>query len=100
MKTIVSMDEFRKNLSDIVARVIYGDQTIRVHKHNKTGVVIISEREYEELRDPRKRFSTKKEWDALFTMTDKIRSKISDKNQKKLANIINEEVKTVRVQKT
>ena len=57
----VSLDEFRKNLSDIVARVMYGNQTVRVKKHNRSGIVVMSEREYEYLKDPRKRFSSKKE---------------------------------------
>lgn len=57
MGTVVSLDEFRKNLSDIVARVMYGNQTVVVQRHNKTGVIVISEKEYESLKDPRKRLS-------------------------------------------
>lgn len=99
MKAVVSMDDLRKNLSEIVARVMYGDQAVRVRKHKKTGVVILSEREYEELRDPRKRFATKSEWDTLFILTDKIRSRISEKNREKLMSVIDEEVKVVRTGK-
>jgi len=52
MKAVVSLEEFRKNLSDIVSRVMYGDQTVLVQKHSKPGVIVMSEREYENLRDP------------------------------------------------
>jgi len=95
----VSLDEFRKNLSDIVARVMYGNQTVRVKKHNRSGIVVMSEREYEYLKDPRKRFSSKKEWDKLFVLTDKVRARMSQKDQQDLEKIIDEEVKSVRSQK-
>lgn len=98
MKAVVSLDEFRKNLSDIVSRVIYGNQVILVQKHNKTGVVVISEQEYESLKDPRKRFSAKEDWDKLFVLTDKIRDRMPQKDQAELENIIEEEIKAVRTQ--
>lgn len=96
MKAVVSLDEFRRNLSDIVARVMYGDQTMIVKKHNKSGVIVMNEQEYERLRDPRKRFSSKAEWDRLFILIDKIRARTSKLDPKKLEKIIDEEVKAVR----
>jgi prevent-host-death family protein len=99
MKTVVSLDEFRKNLSDIVARVMYGNQTILVQKHNKTGVIVLSEQEYENLRDPRKRFTSKEDWEKFFVLTDKIKARISDKDQEELQKVIDQEVKFVRDQK-
>ncbi len=98
MKATVSLDEFRKNLSDIVGRVMYGNQTVLVQKHNRTGVVVISEREYESLKDPRKRFTSKEEWDKLFTLTDKVRNRMSATDQKELEKIIDEEVAVTRAQ--
>lgn len=99
MKATVSLDEFRKNLSDIVSRVMYGNQIVLVQKHNRTGVIIISEQEYENLKDPRKRFSSKEEWDKLFILTDKVRDRMSVEDQEKLEKIIDEEVKAVRSQR-
>lgn len=96
MKAVVSLDEFRKNLSDIIARVMYADQTVIVQKHNKPGVIVISEQEYENLRDPRKRFSSKAEWDRLFFLIDKIRTRTSKIDPKKIEKIIDEEIKAVR----
>lgn len=98
MKAVVSLDEFRKNLSDIVARVMYGDQTVVVQKHNKTGVVVISEKEYESLKDPGKRF-TKKEWEGMFQKLDKIQDRIPVKDQKKLETEIDRAVREVRAEK-
>ncbi len=99
MKISISLDEFRKNLSDIVGQVLYGNQTVLVKKHNKAGVVLISEREYEYLKDPRKRFSSKNEWDKLFVLADKVRNRISEKDQEKLEKIVDEEILAVRSQK-
>lgn len=99
MKAVVSLDEFRKNLSDIVSRVMYGDQTVFVQKHNKKGVIVISEKEYENLKDPRKRFTSKADWDKFFVLADKIRSRISEKDQKNLEKILSEEVKSLRAEK-
>lgn len=99
MIPVVSLDEFRKNLSEIVSRVMYGNQTVRVQRHNRGGVIVMSEQEYEYLRDPRKRFSSRKDWDKLFVLTDNVRAQMSQKEQKALENIIDEEVKAVRAQK-
>lgn len=99
MKLAVSLDEFRKNLSDIVGQVMYGNQTVLVRRHNKMGVIVISEQEYESLKDPRKRFSSKNDWDALFALTDRVRGRMSKKNQEELDKIISKEVKAVREKK-
>lgn len=96
MKAVISLDEFRKNLSDIVGRVMYGNQIVLVQKHNKTGIVVISEKEYESLKDPRKRFSSQEDWDKLFIMTDKVRDRMSVKDQEDLEKVVDEEVKALR----
>lgn len=98
MKAVVSLDEFRKNLSDIVGKVMYGNQTVVVQKHNRAGVIVISEKEYESLKDPRKRFSSKEDWDKLFALTEKVRNRMSRESQEDLEKIIDEEVKAVRAQ--
>jgi len=98
MNAVVTLDEFRKNLSDIVGKVMYGNQTVIVQKHNKTGVVVISEREYESLRDPRKRFTSQEDWNKLFLLTDNVKATMSSQEQELLETIVDEEVKTVRTQ--
>jgi PHD/YefM family antitoxin component YafN of YafNO toxin-antitoxin module len=75
MKTIISLDELRKNLTDIAGQVIYGNATVRVRKYNREGMVLMSEKEYERLEkilDPRKRF-TQEEWEQGFGLMDKMR---------------------------
>lgn len=99
MKAVVSLDEFRKNLSEIVGRVMYGNQTVLVQKHNRAGVIVISEKEYQDLKDPRKRFASKEDWEKLFVFTDKIRERMSRKSQEELVNIVDEEIKEVRAHK-
>lgn len=98
MRAVISLDEFRKNLSDIVARVMYGYHTVLIQKHNKRGVIVMSEKEYEDLKDPRKRFASKNDWEKLFVLTDKIRDRMTNQNQKKLGKILDEEIVSVRSQ--
>ena len=99
MRQAISLDQFRKNLADIVAQVMYGNQTVLVRKHNKAGVIMISAREYAYLKDPRKRFSSKEDWDKFFVLADKVRDRMSEKDQEKLEKIIDMEVKAVRARK-
>jgi prevent-host-death family protein len=96
MKAVVSLEEFRKNLSDIVSRVMYGDQTVLVQKHSKVGVVVMSEKEYESLRDPCKRFNSQTEWDNLFQIIEKIRARMTRDDEAQLDKILDEEIKAVR----
>lgn len=95
----VSIDELRSNLADIVNRVTYAKDRIVVKKYNRDAAILISVDEYEKLKDPRKRFSSKEDWDKLFKLTDNVRNRMSRKDQKNLEKIINEEVKAVRAQK-
>lgn len=95
----VSIDELRSNLADIVNRVTYAKEKIVVKKYNRDVAIIISLDEYEKLIDPRKRFSSDKDWDKFFTLTDKVRNRMSTKEQEELERIIDEEIKSVRAQK-
>ncbi len=95
----VSIDELRSNLADIISRVTYGQDRIVVKKYNRKAAILISVDEYEKLLDPRKRFSSKEDWDKLFKLTDSVRNRMPIKDQKKLEKIINEEVVAVRYEK-
>lgn len=92
----VSIDEFRTKLSEYIGRVVYGRDKIVIKKYNREAAVLLSIDEYESLRDPRKRFSSKKEWDKFFVRLDKIRNRMSETDQKELGKILNEEVQSVR----
>jgi len=99
MSTTYSLDEFRKNLSDIVAGVMYGNQIVRVQKHSKSGVVVMSEKEYEVLKDPRKKYTTKKDWDNIFMVADDIKKNMTVDEQKGLEKILDDEIQVVRQKK-
>lgn len=72
---------------------------LHVQKHNKAGVIVISEKEYEKLKDPRKRFNSKADWNKLFSITDKVRERMSINDQRQLGSTIAKEVKAVRLKK-
>jgi hypothetical protein len=63
---------------------MYGDQTALVQKNSKSGVNVMGEREYKNLRDQRKRFSTTGEWDKFFEFIETIRARMSEKEQVEL----------------
>ena len=48
MNNVVSVDETRKNLSEIINRAQYGLERFLVRKNNKDAVVILSAKDYEE----------------------------------------------------
>ena len=48
MTNIVSADEARKNLSEIISRVQYGHERFVVRKNKKDAVIILSIKDYEE----------------------------------------------------
>lgn len=95
MKAVVSLDEFRKNLSDIIAGVMYGNQSVLVQRHSKAGVVVISEKEYQSLKDPRQRFASQQDWDKLFVLTDKVRDAMPKNNQRRLESVVSKEIKAL-----
>ena len=98
MTTVISLDDLRKNLSDIAGRVMYRNDTVVVKKYNRSGMVLISESEYEKLEkltDPRKRFA-KEEWDEKFVLMDKVRDRMTNEDQEELEKILDREIKAVR----
>lgn len=99
MTATISLDDFRKNLSEVVGRVMYGNQTVLVQKNKKTGVIVMNEREYENLRDPRKRFASKKEWEKGFALMDTMRANTKKYKPQQVEMAIEKAVQEVRQQK-
>lgn len=95
---VVSIDELRSNLAEIVNRVTYANEKVIVKKHNRDVAMIISLDEYEMLLDPAKRLS-EREWKESFERLDKIRAKIPKMDPEKLDKIIDEAVAEVRAEK-
>ncbi|MDP3733169.1 MAG: type II toxin-antitoxin system Phd/YefM family antitoxin [Candidatus Daviesbacteria bacterium] len=96
--SIVSIDELRSNLADIISRVMYAKEKIVVRKYNRDAAVMISPDEYEKLMDPTKRLSDR-QWKTSFKRLDKIRAKIPRINPQKLDRIIDEAVAEVRAER-
>ena len=102
MATVVSLDELRKNLTDIAGQVMYGNATIRVRKYKREGMVLMSEGEYERVEklliNPGKRF-TKEEWDRGFNLMDKMRTNTGKFPVKKVETAIDKALTYVRQKK-
>ncbi len=95
---VVSIDELRSNLADIVNRVTYANDRIVVRKHNRDVAMIVSLDEYEKLIDPIKRLS-KPEWDEHVRRLDSLRSKIPANDPDELDREIDKAVEEVRAEK-
>jgi len=95
IKTSVSIEEFRVNLADLVGRVMYGNSRVIVKKYNRDAAVLLSIEDYEKLADPAKRFS-KKQWQNKFALIDKIKKRISTKEQDALTLAIADAVSQIR----
>ncbi len=95
---LVSIDELRTNLADVINRVTYANDKIVVKKYNQEAAIIISLDEYEKLMDPTKRLS-EKQWAQSFKKLDQFRTKIPKINPVEMDKIIDEAVTEVRAEK-
>lgn len=98
MKNVVSIDELRTNLAELIGRVMYGRDRVVIKKYNRDAAVLLSIEEYEKLADPAKRFS-KKQWENKFALMGKIKERIPEADQKVLEDEIANAVKEVRAAK-
>lgn len=94
----VSIDDLRTNLSEIIGRVMYGQQKIVVKKYNRNAAIILSQQEYESLLDPTKRLS-QQEWDAQFSQMDSIQKTFEDLEPEEIQQMVNQAVDEVRSSK-
>lgn len=95
MNKTVTLKEVRNELSELVAKVAYGDQKIVITKFGKPLVALVNYADYEKLIDPASRY-TDTEWQKGFdfiTSARKNNKKISNKETQK---IIEREIAIVR----
>ncbi len=92
---VVSIDEFRQNLAQIVGRVMYGQDRILIKKYDRDAAVLMSTVDYEKLLDPTKRLS-KSDWNNKIAFFDSIKKKT---NQDGLEEAVDVAVKAVRTAK-
>ena len=95
LKNVVSIEEFRVNLADLVGRVMYGNDRVIIKKYNRDAAVLLSVEDYEKLLDPTKRLS-KSQWNDAVQKLDSIRADIPQTNPDEVQKEINEAVQQVR----
>lgn len=98
LKSIVSINELRTNLAELISRVMYGQDRVVIKKYNRNAAVLMSVEDYEKLLDPAKRFS-KSKWVNKFALMDKIKERIPAVDQAILESEVESALKEVRASK-
>ena len=95
LKNIVSIEEFRVNLADLVGRVMYGKDRVIIKKYNRDAAVLLSVEDYEKLLDPTKRLSGS-QWNNAVQKLDSIRADIPETDPDEIQKEVNQAVQQVR----
>lgn len=95
MNQTVTLKEVRTQLSELVARVAYGDQKVVITKFGKPLVAIVNYEDYEKLMNPASLF-TDKEWKKGFEFITKIQNTPKDVSDEEADKIIKREISAVR----
>lgn len=95
MNQTVTLKEVREQLSELVARVAYGDQKVVITKFGKPLVAIVNFDDYEKLMNPSSRF-TNKEWGEGFEFITKIQNTPKGVSNEEADRIIKREISKVR----
>lgn len=93
--TQVTIDDLRTNLSDIVGRVMYGNNRVVIKKYNREAAILISIDDFEKLTDPTTRFSPE-EWVAKFKVFDNLKKKNAQKSSSQIEKDVAMAVKEAR----
>lgn len=94
MSQTVTLKEVREQLSELVARVAYGDQKVVITKFGKPVVAIVNYGDYEKLMNPASLF-TDKDWEKGFEFITKAREASKDVHHEKAQKIIDREISAV-----
>lgn len=95
MNQTVTLKEVRDQLSELVARVAYGDQKVVITKFGKPLVAIVNYDDYEKLMNPVRRF-TDEEWEKGFEFITKAREASKEVSDEAAEKIIAREITAVR----
>lgn len=98
LKSIVSVDELRTNLAELIGRVMYAKDKVVIKKYNRDAAVLMSVEEYERLLDPTKRLSQAR-WRDKFRTIDKIRASMPEIDSGVIEKEVAKAVKAVRAEK-
>ncbi|HUD44492.1 MAG TPA: type II toxin-antitoxin system Phd/YefM family antitoxin [Patescibacteria group bacterium] len=99
MNVTVTLKEVRTQLSDLIAKVAFGQKNVVITRFGKPVAAIVTYEEYEKMMNPRKRFATQEDWDKGFRLMDKMRENTKKYSPKEVQEIIDEAVKEVRSKK-
>lgn len=95
MSQTVTLKEVREQLSELVARVAYGDQKVVITKFGKPLAALVNYEDYEKLMNPASRF-TDEEWEKGFELITKIQDTPKDMSDEEADKLIEKEIKAVR----
>ena len=98
INNIVSIEEFRVNLADLIGRVMYGKDRVVINKYNRNAAVLLSVDDYEKLLDPTKRLSMS-QWNDAVQKLNTIRADIPEVDAKIIQKKVKETIEEVRAEK-
>lgn len=95
----VSLKDMRDQLSELVARVAYGNRKVVITKFGKPLAALVTFEDYEKMMDPRKKF-TQAELEKGFEFIDKSQEATKNISQKVFQKAITKAIKEVRSAKS
>ena len=98
MSQTLPLKKVREELSELVARVAYGEQKVVITRFGKPVAALVTYHDYERIMNPFKRFS-KEEWEKGFALMDKMRKNSRKYPPEKVEDAIEKAVKEVRQHK-
>ena len=98
MSLMVTLKDVRDQLSELVARVTFGEQKVVITRFGKPVAALVTYDDYKRLMNPAKRFS-KKEWKKGFKLMDKARANAKQFKVADVQKAIDKAVKDVRKSK-
>ena len=98
INNIVSIEEFRVNLADLIGRVMYGKDRVVIKKYNRNAAVLLSVDDYEKLLDPTKRLSMS-QWNDAVQKLNAIRADIPEIDAKIIQKKVKKTIEEVRAGK-
>ena len=95
MNKTVTLKEIRSQLSELVAKVAYGDQKVIITRFGKPLVALVNYDDYEKLMNPASRY-TDREWQKGFDFITKARKTGKNVSNNEVQKIIEKEISVVR----
>jgi prevent-host-death family protein len=88
MTSVINVTKVRDNLSEILGRVRFGEETVTIEKKGKPYAVIISPEQYEKFQEAAK--------ERLFAIVDDIQSRNTQYSEEEVMKDVTDVVEQVR----